>query len=101
MLMKRKSIQAPDSTEHLALDVLNWMIADEARISGFLNAAGIDPSTLARSMREPGFLGAVLDHVMGDEAMLVACAQDLGLRPERIAAAWQRLAAPEPDDPFA
>lgn len=100
MLMKRKSIQAPDPAEHLALDVLDWLIADEERLGSFLNASGIDQSNLRQSLRAPGFLGAVLDHVMGDEAMLLACADSLGIRPERIAEAWRRTAPPEPDDPF-
>ncbi|MBL7405937.1 DUF3572 family protein, partial [Escherichia coli] len=50
--------------------------------------------------REPAFLVGVLDHVMGDEKVLVACANGLGIKPERIAAAWQRL-SPRPDDEWA
>jgi len=36
--------------------------------------------------------------VMGDENVLTACANGLGIPPERIAAAWRRLGPPEPED---
>ena len=49
------------------------------------------------SARDPAFLAGVLDHVMGDEPVLLARAAALAVKPERIAAAWRRL-SPEPRD---
>ena len=66
----------------------------------FLAASGLGPETLRASAREPAFLVGVLDHVMGDENVLLACAAALDVKPERIAAAWQRL-SPRPDDEWA
>ena len=66
----------------------------------FLAASGLGPETLRESAREPAFLVGVLDHVMGDENVLLACAAALGVKPERIAAAWHRL-SPRPDDEWA
>ena len=66
----------------------------------FLAASGLGPETLRASAREPAFLVGVLDHVMGDENVLLACAAALEVKPERIAAAWQRL-SPRPDDEWA
>ena len=37
---------------------------------------------------------------MGDENVLLACAGALDIKPERIAAAWQKL-SPRPDDEWA
>lgn len=81
----------------MAVDVLLWIVADADRLLPFLSASGLSPDTLRASARDPAFLAGVLDHVMGDERMLLACADALGVKPERIAAAWRRL-SPEPFD---
>ncbi|KQP50264.1 hypothetical protein ASG40_14840 [Methylobacterium sp. Leaf399] len=99
--MKRKSDQGPDSAERLALAVLGWIAGDEDRLFPFLALTGMTPDTLRASAAEPGFLAGVLDFVMGDEAVLMACAASLEVPPERIAAAWRRLGPSEPDDGFA
>ncbi|WP_238182943.1 DUF3572 domain-containing protein [Methylobacterium trifolii] len=73
------------------------MVADEDRLFPFLNATGMTPESLRAGARDPGVLAGVLDHVMGDEPVLLACASALGVKPERIAAAWQRL-TPQPEE---
>lgn len=98
MLMKRKLDHGDDGAERLALDALGWLAADDERLYPFLNASGLTPDTLRDSARDPGFLAAILDHVMGDEATLLACAEGLGVSPERIAAAWRRLGPPAFDE---
>lgn len=98
MLMKRKSLQRDESGESLALDVLGWIVADEDRLYPFLNATGLTPETLRAGAQDPAFLAGILDHVMGDEAVLIACARGLDIDPARIAAAWRRLSPPEPED---
>jgi hypothetical protein len=100
MLMNGKPLQGDESAERLALDVLLWITAEDDRLLPFLAASGLGPETLRESAREPAFLVGVLDHVMGDENVLLACAAALGVKPERIAAAWHRL-SPRPDDEWA
>jgi hypothetical protein len=100
MLMNGKPLQGHDSAERLALDVLLWIAGDEDRLLPFLAASGLSPDTLRESARDPDFLVGVLDHVMENEPVLVACAGALGVKPERIAEAWQRL-SPRPDDEWA
>jgi hypothetical protein len=100
MLMNGKPLQGHEPAERLALDVLLWIAGDEDRLLPFMAASGLSPDTLRASAHEPAFLVGVLDHVMGDEAVLVACASALGIKPERIAEAWQRL-SPRPDDEWA
>ena len=97
MLMNGKPLQGDDAADGLALDVLLWIAADEDRLLPFLAASGLGPDTLRASARDPAFLAGVLDHVMGDEPVLLACAAALAVKPERIAAAWRRL-SPEPRD---
>ncbi|MCJ2098071.1 DUF3572 domain-containing protein [Methylobacterium sp. E-046] len=77
-----------------------WIAGDEDRLLPFMAASGLSPDTLRESAREPAFLVGVLDHVMGDENVLLACATALEIKPERIAEAWQRL-SPRPDDEWA
>lgn len=96
--MKRKLDHRDVGGERLAVEVLGWLAADEDRLFRFVAASGLEPGTLRESVRDPGFLAAVLDHVMADEPALLACAEALGVRPERIAAAWQRLQPPPFDD---
>jgi len=77
-----------------------WITAEDDRLLPFLAASGLGPETLRDSAREPAFLVGVLDHVMSDENVLLACAEALGVKPERIAAAWHRL-SPRPDEAWA
>jgi hypothetical protein len=91
MLMKGKPLQEDESAESLALDVLLWIAGEPDRLMPFLVGAGLSPDTLRASAGDPAFLAGVLDHVMGDEPVLLACARALGVKPERIAAAWRRL----------
>ena len=103
--MNRKSLQDDGSTRataadhNLAVDVLGWMVADEDRLFPFLNATGLSPEDVRASLSDPAFLVGVLDHVMGNEPVLLACAQGLDIKPERIAAAWRRL-SPQQSDEF-
>ena len=97
MLTKGKSQQGDDPAEHVALDVLLWMLGDEDRLFPFLAATGLDLEAVRAGAKDPVFLAGVLDHVVGDEPVLLACARALEIKPERIIAAWQRL-SPRPDD---
>ena len=93
--MKGKFLQEDESARSLALDVLLWIADEPDRMMPFLAASGLGPDTLRESARDPAFLAGVLDHVMGNEPVLLACARGLDVAPERIAAAWRRL-SPEP-----
>ena len=99
MLMKRKPVQGDESADALALDVLLWMVGDPDRLMPFLAATGLGPDDLRSGARDPAVLGAVLDHVMGDEPVLLACAEGIGVPPERIAAAWRRRLPPDFEAP--
>jgi len=100
MLTKGKLHQADDPAEGIALDVLLWILGDEDRLFPFLAATGLDLDAVRAGAKDPAFLAGVLDHVAGNEPVLLACAQALEIKPERIVAAWQRL-SPRPDDEWA
>ncbi|MCC0804751.1 DUF3572 family protein [Methylobacterium sp. W2] len=100
MLTKRKSDRPEESAEHLAILVLGWLAEEGDRLLPFMASSGLTPDTVRESATDPAFLSAVLDHVMSNEAVLIACATALDVKPERIAAAWRRLGPPDPDAEF-
>lgn len=97
MLTNGKPHQADEPAESLALDVLLWIVGDEERLFPFFAATGTDLEAVRAGAKDPAFLAGVLDYVAGHEPVLLACAQALEVKPERIVAAWQRL-SPQPDD---
>lgn len=79
--------------ETLAVQALRYLAADESHLARFFALTGLDPSTIRAAAGSPGFLSAVLDHVTGDEALLVSLAKKIGVEPERIMVA-QKILAP-------
>lgn len=67
-----------------ALSVLAWVVGQEELLPVFLGATGASEADLRLRADEPDFLASVLDFVLMDDAWVIACAQDLGLAPERI-----------------
>jgi uncharacterized protein DUF3572 len=86
--------------ENLAIQTLGFMAGDPERLGAFLAATGIGPEMIRKAAAEPAFLAGVLDHVCGDEGLLIAVAQHAGLTPQDVEHAqavlsgrpWQREA---------
>ena len=81
-----------EAAEGLAVQALGYLAEDDERLGRFLSLSGIDAAGLRAAAGQPGFLAGVLDHVMSDEALLVAFAEHAGLAPEEIAKAHSALA---------
>ncbi len=77
--------------EEIAVDALAFLAEDGETLGRFLGATGLGPETLRAAAGEPGFLAAVLEHLMGDETLLLVFAERRRLRPTLIAAARHRL----------
>jgi hypothetical protein len=82
------------SANELAVGALVFMAADPDRLGRFLALSGIDPQSIRLAAREPGFLAGVLEHISGDEKLLLAFAAENGVRPEDIARARRVLVGP-------
>lgn len=78
----------------LAIGALVFLAADPDRLGRFLALSGIDPQTIRLAAREPGFLAGVLEHISGDEKLLLAFAVENDVRPEDIARARAVLSGP-------
>jgi hypothetical protein len=83
-----------NAANEIAVNALVFLAADEQRLGAFLALSGIDPGTIRTAAREPGFLAGVLEHIAGDEKLLVQFANENGLRPADVAAARNALSGP-------
>jgi hypothetical protein len=81
-----------DAATALAIAALSFIGQDPERLGRFLALSGIGPESLRAAAREPGFLLGVLDHLGGDESLLLAFSGHQGIDPEEIAKARALLA---------
>lgn len=88
---------APQAAERLALDALGWMAGQPEVLGALLAASGAGPADLRTMAREPEFLGFVLEHLLADEAALLAFAAEAGIDPTLPARA--RAALPGGEQP--
>ncbi len=75
------------SPETVATRALSFLAADFERLGRFLAMSGLDPATVRQAARDPAFLPAVLDHLLGDERLLLAFSESEGRGPETVAEA--------------
>jgi hypothetical protein len=80
-----------DGAVAIAAQAIAFLATDEDRLGRFLVLTGLSPAELKAGLGQPAFLGAVLDHLLGDEALLLAFAESAGLAPELPAAARRWL----------
>jgi Protein of unknown function (DUF3572) len=86
-----------EAAEDLALEALSFLAADEERLSRFVYLSGLTVDNLREAAAEPGFLAGVLDHLAGDESLLLAFAANRSLDPAEVTRAWMALNVPTED----
>jgi hypothetical protein len=81
----------------LAIQALTFLAEEPERLGRFLAMTGIEPAQIRAAAREPGFLAGVLEHMLGDESLLIAFATSAGIDPAEVARAraamgrrWER-----------
>jgi hypothetical protein len=82
--MKLRRQLSVAEAETIAIRALGFLAAEPERLGRFLSITGLGPENLRAAAREPRFLASVLDHIAGDEALLVALAAELAVSPETI-----------------
>ena len=80
-----------DAAQDIAIGALKFLAGDQARLSRFLGLTGWTPETLASAESREAILEAVLDHLMGEEDLLLTYAANHGLNPEDVALAHRTL----------
>lgn len=76
----------------VAITALNFLATDRERFERFLALTGLGPESLRAAARDPSFLAGVLEHVTGDETLLLAFAAEGGLDPQDVERAGRVLA---------
>jgi len=87
---------APDTSHDpamLGLRALAWTLAEPGRANRLLDVTGLTPVELKASAGDPETLSALLGFLEAHEPDLIACAQDIGVKPEALVAAHRELEA--------
>ncbi len=95
-----KTTTSDEQREHaeiVAIRGLEFLASDFGRLEPFLSLSGLQPGRLREAAAEPGFLAGVLDHIAGDETLLLAFSASAGLHPTDIVRARQILGGPPAD----
>ena len=93
--MRKAPPASREFAESVAIQALNFLATDPARLGRFLALSGLGPDSIRSAAAEPGFLAGVLEHVAGDEALLVAFAAEVGIAPADVDKARAALAGGE------
>ena len=86
-----------EQAETLALRALTYIAQDEDRMGRFMALSGLGPDDLRTRIGDPGFLGGVLDHLLGYEPDLLAFAEEAEIDPAIVARARATLPGANPD----
>ena len=96
--MKSPASRNREAAEVLAIQALAFIAEDTQRLARFLDMTGIAPEQIRTAARERGFLAGVLEHMLGDESLLIAFADRAGIDPEDVARARGALGYREERD---
>lgn len=89
--MKAHRSASREAAETLAIQALGFLAGEPERLAAFLAVTGIASEDIRAAAREPGFLAGVLDHMLGDENLLIAFADGAGIDPSGVARARHAL----------
>jgi hypothetical protein len=90
--MNKASEGSREAAESLAIQALNFLATEPARLARFLALSGLDPAGIRAAAAESGFLAGVLAHLGEDEALLLAFAAEAGVTPGEVDRARRALA---------
>ena len=68
----------------LAIQALAFIAEEPATLGRFLDTTGIAAEQIRAASRQPGFLAGVLEHMLGNENLLLAFAQSAGIDPGEV-----------------
>jgi uncharacterized protein DUF3572 len=88
---KSDSKERQAAAEALAIAALHFIAAEPERLGRFLAATGLAPQSIREAAHEPHFLAGVLDHIAGDERLLLAFAAESELDPNDVVRAHAAL----------
>ncbi len=77
----------------LGLRALVWTLAEPSRAQRLLDVTGLSPADLKASAGDQTTLAALLGFLESHEPDLIACAAEIGVKPEALVAAHRALDA--------
>ncbi len=95
MRNKRQPIDR-EAAEAIAVQGLAFLAEEPARMQRFFLVTGLDPAEIRARAGTPELLSAVLEHLAGDESLLLVFAASREIAPESIGLAIRVLQAPRP-----
>ena len=91
--MQTRATVTLEEAEIIALKALAFLADDEARLGRFLALTGLSGPELRANAGEASTLSAVLEHLAGDESLLLVFAAEASLPPQQVGLALQALTA--------
>ena len=89
--MQKRPPYSQQSAEMLAVQALAFIAENDNRMSGFVASTGIAVQSIRAAAREPNFLAGVLEHILANENLLIAFADNACIDPAEVARARQAL----------
>jgi len=89
--MKARALQTREGAEMLAIQALAFIAEEPERLGRLLAATGLTAEHIRTAARYPDFLAGVLEHMMGDESLLIAFADSVAIDPASVARACHAL----------
>ena len=80
-----------ETAEGVAAQGLAFLAGEPARLARFLTETGLTPGQIREQVESPEFLAAVLEHLVGDESLLLVFAASTSVAPETVAPALALL----------
>jgi hypothetical protein len=68
----------------MAIQALTFIAEEPERLGRFLAITGLEAGQIRAAAGEPGFLAGVLEHMLGDESLLIAFAASAGIDPVAV-----------------
>ncbi len=87
-------MRVPETNEDnlaLGLQALAWTLRDDTRAERLIALTGLTVADLRARLGDPAVLDAVLGFLEAHEPDLIACAQALGVKPQRLIVARHEL----------
>jgi Protein of unknown function (DUF3572) len=79
------------AAEDIAVQALAFLAEEPARLSRFLQLTGVAPADVRAQAQTPQFLGAVLEHILADESLLLSFTANACIAPRAVAPALALL----------
>jgi hypothetical protein len=86
-----QAVETNHDAQTLALLALSWSLAEPKRAERLLALTGLDAADLRARATDPALQAAVLGFLEAHEPDLLACADELGVKPEALVAARREL----------